>query len=82
VDGLEVRFFSNDHMPPHLHVSKRGEWHIKVYILETTARVLSYDTVFVRRSIPRGVRRHLARRVALHRATLLREWEAKVQGDH
>ena len=81
MDGLEVRFFSNDHMPPHLHVSRSGEWHIKVYILETTNRDLSHDIVFVRRSISGSVKRDLARLVALHRESLLREWEDKVQRD-
>ena len=31
--GLSLWFNSNDHLPPHFHVNKTGEWEIRIYFL-------------------------------------------------
>lgn len=31
--GLDARFYSNDHLPPHFHLEKDGEWEVKVRFL-------------------------------------------------
>jgi hypothetical protein len=28
VAGLVLRFYSNDHMPPHFHAEKPGRWEV------------------------------------------------------
>lgn len=79
IAGLDIRIHSNDHLPPRVHVTRRGQWSIKVFFLETTEAHVAFDIVFGRR-IPRAIRARFARAVAEHRAALLREWESKVQG--
>ena len=31
--GLEVLFYSGDHLPPHIHVRKTGKWEIRLYFI-------------------------------------------------
>ena len=77
VAGLELWFNSNDHLPHHIHVSRVGEWEIRVYFLEVTEDTLSFDAKWG--SGPsRRVREALKNLVLLHREELLLEWEKKV----
>ena len=34
IQGLKLWFNSSDHTPPHLHVSRRGKWEVRVMILD------------------------------------------------
>jgi len=43
IDGLDLWFNSSDHLPPHFHARKPGEWEVRVYILVTTAEELAYS---------------------------------------
>jgi hypothetical protein len=43
VQGLRFWFNSNDHLPPHFHVTKSGEWEIRVYFLRCARENLSFD---------------------------------------
>jgi hypothetical protein len=78
IDGLDIRFHSNDHLPPHLHVTKPGEWSIRVFVLESSHDAPTFDFVFGRR-IPGPVMKALGKAISEHRQALLREWEEKVQ---
>jgi hypothetical protein len=42
IDGMEVKFYSNDHMPEHFHVLQKGEWEIVVRFLTSNSRILDY----------------------------------------
>src|SRR5580658_2543345 len=42
IDGLEVKFYSNDHMPEHFHVLQKDEWEIVVRFLNANRKVLDY----------------------------------------
>ncbi|NCR39243.1 MAG: DUF4160 domain-containing protein [Microcystis aeruginosa W13-11] len=33
LDGLDLFFNSHDHLPPHFHVRKPGQWEIRVFFL-------------------------------------------------
>ena len=82
VSGLDLRFYSDDHWPP--HVRKPGTWEIRVYILTTTESDLHFDAAWPKKSGvgPTGAQqRSLRRRVADHRAELLVEWDDKVRFD-
>ena len=77
IAGLELWFNSNDHLPHHFHVSRVGEWEIRVYFLEVTEDTLSYDVKWG--PIPsRRVRDSIRNLVVQHRESLLLEWEEKV----
>lgn len=79
VKGLDLWFNSSDHLPPHVHVGKAGQWEVRVYILETTRRRLAYDAKWPPgATVPAKMAKALREKVAENRVALLAEWEAKV----
>jgi hypothetical protein len=78
IAGLELWFNSDDHLPPHLHAEKSGEWEVRVYFLRDRAEM--FDTKWTTRPgrPSRGELRDLAALVEGSRAALLAEWEQKV----
>jgi hypothetical protein len=81
VSGLVLDFLSNDHMPPHFHATRRGEWEAKIYIRTTTDGELDFDMKWPKTAGagPDGrTRRTLRKLVVKHRAALLTEFEQKV----
>ncbi len=78
IPGLELVFHSDDHLPPHFHATRPGEWSLKVFILETAAE-LEVEVVFAKKR-PRGrLLKELRDAVVEHREELLEEWEEKIQ---
>lgn len=79
--GLDLRFYSSDHLPPHFHAIRRGEWNIRVYIRSTTKERLDYSMKWPKGfgGPPGKIGRELRRLVSENRAALLQEWENKVQ---
>ena len=76
VPGVEMWFWSADHIPPHFHVKKAGEWEIRVHILETRERQLSYQLKWG--AGPSGkLQGTLAMLVVKHRHVLYDEWSRK-----
>ena len=43
LEGLDLWFNSSDHLPPHVHARRRGEWEIRVYFLLCTDDELAFD---------------------------------------
>jgi hypothetical protein len=43
VAGLNLWFNSNDHLPPHFHASKLGEWEIRIYFLRCSEGRFDFD---------------------------------------
>jgi Domain of unknown function (DUF4160) len=78
IQGLKLWFNSSDHTPPHLHVSRRGKWEIRVMILECTEGTLVYDLKWGRSGPPSSDRAQILQAVLEHREALLQEWEVKV----
>ena len=78
LDGLELWFNSDDHMPPHLHAEKPGEWEVRAYFLRGRAAMVEtkWTTRAGRPSL--AELRALAALVEANRADLLVEWEQKV----
>lgn len=77
IAGLSLWFNSQDHLPPHFHAEKSGEWEVRVYFLR--ARNAMVDPCWARRKAPAN--RALERLLTLterHRHDLLQEWERKV----
>ena len=77
IQGLSLWFNSNDHLPPHFHANKTGEWDIRIYFLGCSERFLDFDMKWGKR--PSGkIQRELLAMVLKNRAALLVEWEEKV----
>ncbi|MGA3212341.1 MAG: DUF4160 domain-containing protein [Terriglobales bacterium] len=77
--GIEVWFNSNDHIPPHFHAKRPGEWEIRVFFLECTAGNLAFQIKWGKKKGPlSGERAAMLAAVLKHRAALLKEWEQKV----
>jgi hypothetical protein len=75
VAGLVLRFYSNDHMPPHFHAEKPGQWEVRVRF----RRDLSEMIEFITKKRPRASElKELKRLAEMHRIALLAEWDAKV----
>jgi len=79
VPGLDLFFNSLDHLPPHFHARRPGEWEIRVYFLVSGSK-LAYDLKWSvkKRGIPTSMAEALNAAVDANRAQVLREWEAKV----
>jgi hypothetical protein len=81
VPGVELWFNSSDHLPPHYHASRRGEWEIRVFFLLSTETHLDWSLKWKdrRRAVQRSVLAQLREQSVKFRAELLAEWEAKVE---
>jgi hypothetical protein len=81
VPGVELWFNSCDHLPPHFHASRRGEWEVRVFFLSCTEEHLDWSLKWKdqRRAIPRRTLVALREGSVQFRAELLAEWEAKVE---
>jgi hypothetical protein len=73
--GCVCWFWSHDHREAHFHVKSPGEWEIRVFFGEEPPRC---EVVWEARPVPGKPLRKFLDEVALHRAALLAEWDAKV----
>jgi Domain of unknown function (DUF4160) len=77
IAGLRLWFNSSDHLPHHIHVTKTGEWEIRIYFLRCAEGRLDFD---VKWGVgpPRKLRNELLAMILQNRVALLAEWERKV----
>ena len=74
IHGLLLWFNSNDHLPPHFHAERVGEWGIVVRFLRPLAQMIER----VWGELPtRKDRKVIVGLAAKHRVDLLAEWEMK-----
>lgn len=77
IPGIELWFFSHDHLPEHFHAKRRGQWEVRVFFLEGSSKM--FEVVRLRgREVPRADLQLLEENVTANRAELLEEWERKV----
>ena len=38
--GIDCRFYSNDHEPPHFHAKRKDEWEYRVFFLQPRKHML------------------------------------------
>jgi hypothetical protein len=75
IAGLVLRFYSNDHLPPHFPALKPGHWHVKVRFRLDAPEMIEA----VSKQRPRASElKELKRLAEAHRAALQAEWDAKV----
>jgi Domain of unknown function (DUF4160) len=78
IPSLVCWSWSNDHDPPHFHAKREGEWEIKVNFLAAVGDMFELQWG----SAPNAkVLRQIAATAIVARATLLAEWQAKVNHD-
>ena len=78
LSGLDLWFNSNDHMPPHFHAEKRGEWQIRAFFLLAGAEMFVVVWSAKKEDPQKRELAALKTLVVQHREALMREWEAKV----
>ena len=78
--GIDCWFPSQDHLPPHFHAKRRGEWHFRVLFLEARANMLERVRGLSGR-VKAQDRNALCDMAELYREELLAEWEDKVVRD-
>lgn len=75
-DGFELFFNSSDHLAPHFHAERSGEWEVRVFFLQDDASMVE-----IKWSLKAPSKRELKRlcaAAAQFRPQLLAEWEQKV----
>lgn len=81
IAGVELWFYSHDHLPPHFHARRKGQWEVRVYFLESATDKMFSVIRQTGKGVPRADCKLIETKVAEHRARILREWEIKVQPD-
>ena len=76
--GLKLWVNSSDHLPPHIHASRRGQWEIRVFFLECTDSNFVSELKWGRKGPSAVDRTAILSAVLQHRVALLEEWERKV----
>jgi len=70
---------SNDHLPPHFHAKRKGQWEVRVYFLESRTSEM-FDVVWLKsKEVPRVDTKLLEEMVTTYRVKILEEWEGKAQ---
>ena len=80
IEGLEIKFYSNDHEPEHFHVRKKGEWEIKVFFRLSNEMNLVYELKWKLKSLGPSSKdkQQIYEYVEQYRDYLENEWERKV----
>lgn len=75
-DGLELFFNSSDHLAPHFHAERPGEWEVRVFFLRDEASMV--DIKWALKAPSKKELKKLCADAAQVRPELLTEWEQKV----
>jgi hypothetical protein len=78
VAGLDFWFNSSDHLPPHFHAEKPGDWEVRVYFLRDRSEMFEVKWTKKKGRPRKKDFRAVGRATEQHRAELLVEWEQKV----
>jgi hypothetical protein len=52
--GARPGSFSNDHLPPHFHAKRKGQWEVRVYFLESSTSEMFHVVWLKGKEIPRA----------------------------
>jgi hypothetical protein len=79
IDGMEVKFYSNDHMPPHFHVQRKGEWKITVRFLTSNSKLLDYtlDWKKTKEGPNRSDIERIINYIIINRDSIVAKWNVK-----
>ena len=76
--GLDLWFYSDDHMPPHLHAEKSGDWELRVFFLRHPDDMIEVIYSNKPRRPSKADLKKLKANAEKYRVELLEEWESKV----
>ena len=76
--GLALWFNSNDHLPPHFHAERLGDWEIKVHFMRVRSEMVELVYTARPRHPTKRELRDLLLQSERHRVDLLKEFEDKV----
>ena len=76
--GIDCRFYSNDHEPPHFHAKRKDEWEYRVFFLQPRKHMLKLKWGG---SVSAKDRKIILDAAEEHREALMQEWGEKVQSD-
>lgn len=79
IPGLQCRFYSSDHEPPHFHAKRKGEWEVRVYFQNLGQAMI--EVMWNRKPISSRFRDRLISAVEEHREALVVEWERVHEND-
>src|ERR1700704_3915957 len=68
IDGIETWFFSNEHLPPHFHAKRKGQWEVRVHFLEYSTSEMFQVVWRKGKEIPRADTKLLEEMAAARRA--------------
>lgn len=75
-EGLELFFNSSDHLEPHFHAERAGEWEVRVFFLKDEASMV--ESKWALKTPSKKELKRLCAAAAEVRPQLLAEWETKV----
>lgn len=75
--GIQLIFYSADHLPPHFHAKKKQAWEIRVNFLESVSGNLKYELIWGKHPTAKD-KKAILENVLNNKAKLLEEFEAKV----
>lgn len=78
VNGLDLWFNSNDHLPPHFHAERLGCWEIKVHFMRAASEMVEIVYTAYARRPSKSELKELLKQSERSRVALLKEFEAKV----
>lgn len=78
VTGIELWFNSNDHLPPHFHAERLGDWQIKVHFMRVQSEMVEVVYTARPRHPTKGELKELLLQAETHRVALLKEFDRKV----
>jgi len=79
IPGIELLFHSQDHLPPHFHARRKGQWEVRVFFLEGSTSKMFEVKWPSGKEVSRGDLKLLEENVRTYRVELLEEWERKVR---
>jgi hypothetical protein len=78
VAGLELWFNSDDHLPPHFHAEKPGEWEVRVFFLQDREDMFEVKWTKKKDRPSMADLKMLAKHAERNRTALLTECQLKV----
>jgi hypothetical protein len=76
IPGVSLWFNSHDHLPPHFHAERAGEWRLRVRFMKEQDEM--FEIVWATRQPSSRTLRSIAVAVRQHAPELLAEWNRKV----
>jgi hypothetical protein len=80
LEGLDFWFNSSDHLPPHLHARRRGEWEVRIYFLLCTDDELVFDCKWAKKGPSAKVLARIRKAVVGHRPNYLGNGSTRYAG--